>query len=128
MSYTHQFEITERKQHESDLLLAAIEENKRKFILTGDFNATPGSYTVDCMLQKLTSFGPSMNEPTWTTKPFSYNGFEETELSWRLDHVFGTSDLDIIESRVIDTKYSDHLPLLVRVRVSESSEKLAIPQ
>lgn len=128
MSYTHQFETTERKQHETNLLLAAIEENKRKFVLTGDFNATPGSYTIDRMLQKLTSLGPTMNEPTWTTKPFSYNGFDETELSWRLDYVFGTNDLEIVENRVINTQYSDHLPLLVRVIVDESPEKPVITQ
>ena len=128
MSYTHRFEITERKHHETDLLLAAIEENKRKFVLTGDFNAPPRSYTVDSIAQKLTSFGPPMIEPTWTTKPFSYNGFEETELSWRLDHIFGTSDLDIIESRVIDTKYSDHLPILVRVGLNGSTKRCITPQ
>lgn len=128
MSYTHKFEVTVRKQHETDLLMDAVQDNNHKFVLAGDFNAVPGSYTVDRTLQRFSNFGPPMDEATWTTKPFSYNDFKETELTWRLDHIFGTNDLELIESRVINTQYSDHLPLLTRIRVGDVSGKPTTPQ
>ena len=50
---------------------------------------------------------------TWTTKPFSYNGFKETELKWKLDYIFTSRDIKVKERKLVDTKYSDHLPILI---------------
>lgn len=117
MSYNHRFEETEMKILEEDNLLKVISEYDRNFILTGDFNVTPKSRLVSELEKTLINAGPDYPHNTWTTKPFSYNGFEENELNWRLDYVFTTSDIKVINSEIIQTDYSDHLPVLVEIGI-----------
>jgi endonuclease/exonuclease/phosphatase family metal-dependent hydrolase len=112
MSYTDQFEATFRKSSETDRLLGAVRGHKANFILTGDLNAVPGSYTVKRLESRFVNASPSYDVPTWTTKPFSYRGFEESELKWRLDYIFSTEDLKVLSTDVLSTDYSDHLPIL----------------
>lgn len=111
MSYTHKFEVNSQKQKETNRLVDFIVKNKRRFIITGDMNAQPGSYTIKKLESVFNNLGPSYDYKTWTTKPFSYNGFEANTLGWRLDHIFGTKDIKLIKSEVIQTDYSDHLPI-----------------
>ena len=66
------------------------------------------------------NLGPDYHEKTWTTKPFSYNGFSENSLNWRLDFVFGTKDIKVISSEIIKTDLSDHLPILIKIEISEN--------
>lgn len=40
-------------------------------------------------------------------------------MGYSLDHVF-TKDLDIVEARVVDTKASDHNPLILKINLSSS--------
>ena len=112
MSYTHKFDITERKQAETDKLVKELEPvSNRKLIFSGDLNATPGSYTIEQVGNLLHAAGPPQNEKTWTTKPFSYEGFEEFELNWRLDYIFHSREVEVITSKIEQSDFSDHLPL-----------------
>lgn len=43
--------------------------------------------------------------------------FEETELKWKLDYIFTSKDIKIKETKVVDTKYSDHLPILIVIKL-----------
>jgi endonuclease/exonuclease/phosphatase family metal-dependent hydrolase len=112
MSYTHRFAPTPRKTQETDRLLADTASYNDRFILTGDLNATPGSYTINKLDSRFEKASSSYEVPTWTTKPFSYEGFEEAELRWRLDYIFATKDMKIVSSEVLNTDYSDHLPVV----------------
>jgi endonuclease/exonuclease/phosphatase family metal-dependent hydrolase len=117
MSYTHRFEETQRKHKEADALVSAFPLDRSKFIFAGDLNSTPSSYTVSKVSEYLKNGGPSFNENTWATKPFSYGGFEESELNWRLDYVFVSSDVKVVNSKILETDYSDHLPILTMVEI-----------
>lgn len=117
MSYTHKFEPSERKLAETTNLVEAIEQNKKRFVLTGDFNAVPGSQVLTAIEQVLTNCGPEYSENTWTTKPFSYGGFEANTLDWRLDYIFATNDIKASKAQVLSTDYSDHLPVLVEIEL-----------
>ncbi len=117
MSYTHQFEDTPGKRKEADLLVHETRPHHKRFIFTGDLNAIPGSYTISEIGQSMQNVGPNFNRKTWTTKPFSYNGFVETELNWRLDYVFATPDIKVISSEIVQTEYSDHLPIYAKLRL-----------
>ncbi len=117
MSYTHAFEPSVRKLNETDALVEAIQDHKNNFILTGDFNAHPISEVIHKIEQHVKNCGPEYTENTWTTKPFSYNGFETKDLDWRLDYVFGSDDIKVQSSKVLDTPYSDHLPIVVTVEL-----------
>ena len=93
------------------------ETKKRNFVFTGDLNAPPGTPTIDKVSEHLANVGPDFTEKTWTTKPFSYDGFEEMKLNWRLDYIFATKDIETISTEVLKTAYSDHLPVQAKIKV-----------
>jgi len=117
MSYTHRFEPTPAKRAETNKLLELITPHKANYIFTGDLNALPDSYTIQKLGRKLQHLGPDVAEKSWTTKPFSYRGFEANTLDWRLDYAFATPDIEVISSQILSTDYSDHLPVRVAVKV-----------
>lgn len=117
LSYTREFQTTDAKKKESDTLVNLLKNKKGNFIFMGDLNAPKASYTVQEIEKYLVNLGPELNQNTWTTKPFDYLGFREDKLHWRLDHVFGTKDIDVISSKIITTEYSDHLPILTTIRI-----------
>lgn len=117
LTYTNAFVSTPRKEQETAKLVDILKTKKEKFIITGDFNAGPDSPTVQSVGSVLKNIGPDFNHKTWTTKPFSYDGFEEAELNWRLDYIFATKDVKTISAEVLKTEYSDHLPILAEVEV-----------
>jgi len=117
MSYTHRLADTSAKQAETERLVAELRRRPRRQVFTGDLNAVPGSATIRAIERVMRSAGPDYAHKTWTTKPFSYHGFEARELNWRLDYVFATPDIEVIEAKVLATDLSDHLPVLVTVRV-----------
>ncbi len=115
MSYTDRFAETPEKKVETNKLLEIIKEKKDGYVITGDFNVTPDSYTVQEIQKYLKNAGPDVSEMTWTTKPFSYKGFEAATLDWRLDYCFVSKDVKVKSAEVIQTPYSDHLPILLEV-------------
>ncbi len=117
MSYTPRFEFDEAKVKETDQLFSAIQHNTERFIFMGDLNATPTSYTIEKLSKLLRPADPDYAQPTWTTKPFSHDGFEVDTLDWRLDYVFATPDVKVTDSRIIKTNYSDHLPILTTIEI-----------
>lgn len=117
LSYNHKFHETEQKLKEEEQLLSYLKTIKKPFVLTGDFNITPKSHLIEELSKSYQHLGPDYSEPTWTTKPFSYNGFEEDKLNWRLDYAFGSKDINVISAEVVSTDVSDHLPLLVTIEV-----------
>jgi endonuclease/exonuclease/phosphatase family metal-dependent hydrolase len=92
-------------------------KNKEKLIFTGDLNASPNSKSIKLIEKQLKHCGPDYKKPTWTTKPFSFMGFKETELKWRLDYAFASKDIKVLNSKIIQTEYSDHLPILTEIEI-----------
>jgi endonuclease/exonuclease/phosphatase family metal-dependent hydrolase len=117
MSYTHRFEPTPAKQAETDAVVQQVTRHPDRLIFSGDLNSAPDSPTITAISKHLKSAGPDHQQNTWTTKPFDYQGFTETELNWRLDYVFATPDLQPVLSEILSTNYSDHLPILAKFEV-----------
>ena len=111
LSYTHRFEETELKDIEVNKLIDII-KNKNSYIFTGDLNTIKTSKYINKISEYYINHDTTN---TWTTKPFSYNGFEANKLDYKLDYVFTSSDINIQSIKVIDTKYSDHLPILCEI-------------
>ena len=111
LSYTHKFEETESKDKEVNKLIDII-KNKNNYIFTGDLN-TIKTYKYINEISKYYNYYETTN--TWTTKPFSYNGFVANELDYKLDYVFTSSEINVKNIKVIDTEYSDHLPILCEI-------------
>lgn len=117
LSYIHKFKESKSKIEEVDRLIRIFESQDKNFIFAGDLNLPPETKSIKKICSILDSCGPSFKENSWTTKPFSYQGFEEKNLNWRLDYVFATKDIKILSSEIISTKYSDHLPILVEIEI-----------
>ncbi|HSX07406.1 MAG TPA: endonuclease/exonuclease/phosphatase family protein [Candidatus Saccharimonadales bacterium] len=117
LSYTHKFEPTPAKQKETEHLLTELKKHQENYVFAGDLNAPPGSPTIRAIGKLLQNAGPGVSQNTWTTKPFSYNGFSESGLNWRLDYVFHTPDLQVAAAEILPTEFSDHLPILVRIHL-----------
>jgi endonuclease/exonuclease/phosphatase family metal-dependent hydrolase len=115
LSYSDHFEVTNHRKREVDNLVSIVANKKKKYLLCGDFNSEPDSYTIKKLSKYLINAGPDYSENSWTTKPFEYHGFVENSLNWRLDYVFSTKDVNVISAKIIKTKYSDHLPLMVEI-------------
>lgn len=117
LSYVHRFQINEQKKIEIDKFIEIVKKKNNKYLVTGNLNSTPDSYAVLELSKYLSNCGPSYEEPTWTTKPFDYQGFYEDRLRWRLDYIFASKDIKILSSEIIKTNYSDHLPILVKFNI-----------
>lgn len=116
-SYTHKFESTAQKATEIGLLVDELQRHKENFVFTGDLNATPESKAIGDIGSVLKNAGPEAEQKTWTTKPFSYNEFDVSTLDWRLDYVFATPDMHVLESKILTTEFSDHLPILTTFEI-----------
>lgn len=117
LSYTDKFRETARKKREADELVEIIKNRSKNYMLTGDLNVTPGSYTIGQISKHLKHAGPDFSQNTWTTKPFSYRGFEAKTLDWRLDYIFASPDINVVSAEIITTNFSDHLPILAKIKL-----------
>ena len=117
LSFTPGFEPQDWKDIETNKLIDTLRTNRNNFVFTGDLNALPDSGTIASLSNLLKSAGPDLNEATWTTKPFNYQDFIADKLNWRLDYVFTTPDVQVLESKTITTDVSDHLPILTTIEL-----------
>lgn len=111
------FNAVAGKDHELNRLLTIVEDRPKRYILTGDLNATPDSRRIAELVKRLQHAGPPYSENTWTTKPFRTHDFYAATLDWRYDYVFTSSDIEVVDARIVSTDVSDHLPVLVTVKV-----------
>lgn len=100
-------------------LLDIIGKKRERFVLTGDFNATPDSPRIMGLEKALRHAGPPYTENTWTTKPYIFDGVEKSTLDWRLDYIFTTRDCNAAEAVLIPTTVSDHLPIRAVIEVPD---------
>lgn len=117
LTYSRGFELTDERLAEGRYLLDLVDDDPKKYILTGDMNATPGSTIIKRLGRRLKSAGPDLGLTTWTTKPFAYQGFEADSLNWRLDYIFVSPDIKVVTSRIVETQFSDHLPVLAELEI-----------
>lgn len=117
LSYVDGFIETETRTKEADKLLGYIRDKDSRFIITGDFNSAPNSSTIKKLENFLKPAGPDHKQLTFTTKPFKHNDFVVNGLEWRLDYIFITPDIKVLSSKIVETDFSDHLPILAEIEV-----------
>ena len=117
LSYTDRFQDMTHQQQETDRLLEIVKKKQGKYILTGDLNAVPSSTVVHRLQKHLQHCGPDFSTKTWTTKHHKHANYEANSLDWRLDYVFATRDIQVLESKTLLTPISDHLPMWFRLTV-----------
>jgi endonuclease/exonuclease/phosphatase family metal-dependent hydrolase len=117
LSYTKRFVTTQKKKTEVEKLLKIVKEKSGNYILAGDLNSRPYSWTIKQISKTLKHCGPNLTNNSWTVIPFDYKGFHETELKWRLDYVFASKELYISSAKILKSNLSDHLPIFVEFSV-----------
>jgi endonuclease/exonuclease/phosphatase family metal-dependent hydrolase len=118
LSMTKDFAMTEARRAEIDRLVSAVQTTQGNLVIAGDFNAAPDSYAVQSLSNLLEPLDPSMDMPSFPTIPFRYHDsdFTAAPLSWRIDYMFGSSSLQMIETQLPQTMTSDHLPILTTIK------------
>jgi endonuclease/exonuclease/phosphatase family metal-dependent hydrolase len=120
LSFSVNHEINQIRMEETDILLEKLKKHGSNFIFTGDLNAVPGSYVLKNInsLDNLVNAGPDYDEKTWPTIPFDYHGlFKADQLEYRIDYVFVTKNIEVIKSKILESKVSDHLPILAEINI-----------
>ncbi|MGY3213789.1 endonuclease/exonuclease/phosphatase family protein [Mucilaginibacter sp. HD30] len=87
-----------------------IEKCPYPYIIVGDFNDTPNSYSVN-------EIGSGLQNAFMEKG----SGFETTYYSaypLHIDHIFATKDFDILSYQSIDKKISDHKPVIATMRLN----------
>ena len=118
LSYIPRGVMTPEKKGEIDALLAIAKAKESRYVLTGDFNEPPESYTVQELSRTLRHCGPPFEVLTWPTRPFQSQAHREEDLGWRIDYAFATPDVTVVDAAVVDTDVSDHLPIVVEIAVT----------
>jgi endonuclease/exonuclease/phosphatase family metal-dependent hydrolase len=117
LSFAPGFTFSPEKEQEAEFFKQVLAKNSEHFVFTGDFNALPDSGLIQTLTKTYQHAGPDFTEATWTTKPFDYEGFQAKDLNWRLDYAFATPDVQVLSSEIIKTDYSDHLPILTKIKL-----------
>ena len=119
LSYSKEFEIFDwRMEKFQKLWDMIIKEKDRRFVFGGDMNALPNSRIIQIILESLKNAGPDFNVSTWPTKPFEHEGFSaDPPPSRHLDYSFCTSDIEVLKSSIINTRFSDHLPIISYLKI-----------
>jgi endonuclease/exonuclease/phosphatase family metal-dependent hydrolase len=107
--------------HELNRLLAILDDRPARFILTGDLNAMPDSPQLAAISQRLRHAGPPYSQPTWPTKPFSYDdGTTISTPERRYDYIFASPDITVRHAAILQTDVSDHLPVIATVELPQA--------
>ena len=118
LSFTPGFEITEQRKKEADNLINIIKNKKTNYIFGADLNAGPDSYVIKEFEKQLSNVGPDYREKTFANQPFDYYGMYQVEdLEWRLDYLFASDDIKVTNAQIMETEYSDHLPILAEIEI-----------
>lgn len=96
---------------EADTIARVIAASPRRRIVCGDFNDTPVSYVYRTMAQGLRDAFSECGSGYSHT----YRGFFNT---LRIDYVFSSDGLEALSYEVPDVDYSDHHPVVVRMKKS----------
>jgi endonuclease/exonuclease/phosphatase family metal-dependent hydrolase len=113
LTHTHQKQTAEQNLQIENLLKLLPRE---KTILMGDFNATPQSSVIQSMKKIFTNTDPD-NNPTWSLYAEGCPKCKLDKINMRLDYIFVSPDMKVKESRVGDSKGSDHLPILADIEI-----------
>lgn len=117
LSHTRGFIESPAKTRETDLLLEAIGSQPSGYIFACDANALPDSMTIKRLNSQFQHAGPSYNEATWSTKRHEFPRATIEGLNWRLDYVFATPDICVLNNGLLRTDVSDHLPIVVTLDI-----------
>ncbi len=100
------------QQEQADMLVSALKESPHKVLIAGDFNNTSFSYIYDLVKQDGKFKDAFLEAGSGFGKSFKLNYFP-----LRIDFLLIEDGLTIKEFRKFDIDYSDHYPILTKVKL-----------
>ena len=102
------------KMHEKqfETLIPQILNSPYPIILGTDLNSTPGSYEYEMLNRYLVDSYIQKGEGNGTT----FHGFK---FPIRIDYLFHSKGIEVINAKVIRKKFSDHYPLFVEYQIKK---------
>lgn len=111
------FALTRSRKREANKIIKNVRKSVKPYLLAGDFNHTPDSYLIRVLASLLKPAGPPYEQLTFPTKLYQFMGVGIEKLKWRLDYVFVSPDVRVNSSKILKTKYSDHLPIVADIKL-----------
>lgn len=111
--HTHQLPSLQQESQTARLIGKLPNEN---LILMGDFNATPGSKSIQSLRNILRDTDPA-SAPTWSVYTAGCLKCNPTAVDTKLDYIFVSKDVKADAFQVGISKGSDHLPISVFVDI-----------
>lgn len=91
--------------------LVSLVRSRRRVVLMGDLNALPESDVVHTLCSALTHADSNLSTPTFTMYPHEYEDHKTDELTARVDYIFTSPDIDVVDAGVGMSRGSNHLPV-----------------
>jgi len=91
--------------------LASLVRGREKVVLMGDLNSLPESDTVKTLTSILRHADSNLSAPTFTMYPHEYQDHKSADLRDRVDYIFTSIDLRVIDAGVGMSLGSNHLPV-----------------
>jgi endonuclease/exonuclease/phosphatase family metal-dependent hydrolase len=117
LSYSPSFAPSAGKDAEAIRLLSVLESHQSGFVFTGDLNYPSSAPMIKTFSERMAPAGPDYSQATWPSRSVSFPDFSVDPLTYRLDYVFTTADVRVLESKILRTTVSDHLPILVTIEL-----------
>jgi endonuclease/exonuclease/phosphatase family metal-dependent hydrolase len=105
-----------KKEH--FLVLAAIAQSRRPWILIGDFNSLPTSPEISALMK--------IASPVFAQQPelLAEMSHPAQDPTMRIDSVFFSDDFELLSQQVVDNgTTSDHRPIRSRLRLTKASAR-----
>ena len=115
LAHVHNFSKSKTQMIQTEELLKRV--SKKNTILMGDFNALPKSDVIRKIEETLLNTDTLSDKNTWSVYPKGHKGCRLKGINYRLDYIFASKDLEIVDFQVVNSKSSDHLSVLATVEV-----------
>jgi len=98
-----------------DEILAITGKSRFPRIIAGDFNASSSNVHMQKLNRQFKDAFLKMKRGDAYTYPAPYVNKETEEVFWpatRIDYIFSDSEVEVVQTAVIETAVSDHLPIV----------------
>ena len=98
-----------------DEILAIVGKSHFPRIIAGDFNASSSNVHIPKLSRQFKDAFLKMKRGDAYTYPAPYVNKETEEVFWpatRIDYIFSDSEVEVVQTAVIETAVSDHLPIV----------------
>ncbi len=116
LAYSHELKPFELRTKQVEKLIPPIKSQNT--ILMGDFNSMLENEEMKRIQEVIPNADTSTEkQATWSVYPTDYKGFIVKGLEYRIDNIFVSNDIRVVNFAIESSRASDHLPISVLVEI-----------